>query len=147
MRSKSRSNFEIAITPLIFELERRTKSQNVGNGLAYLSVWHNFRYNVRFKIAPEPRNGGHIENFEIFKIGSFWHKIWKEHHKILHKECFWCSWLHWWRHSVTSKCVPKCAYIHVWIKLSLFVHECFDITSQNFINRCILAEYRALLIF
>ena len=37
-RSKNRSNFEIAITPLIFELDRRTKAQNVGNSMAYLDV-------------------------------------------------------------------------------------------------------------
>ena len=35
MRPKSRSNFENGITPLIFELERRSKAQNVGNGMAY----------------------------------------------------------------------------------------------------------------
>ena len=33
------------------------------------------------------------------------------------------------------------------MKLSYFPHECFDIVSQNFIHRCILAEYRALFIF
>ena len=65
------SNFEIAITPLIFKLERRTKSQNVGNGRAYLGVLLKFRYNFRFNNAPEPQNGDHFENFEIFEIGSF----------------------------------------------------------------------------
>ena len=57
----------------MFELERRTKSQNVGNGMAYLAVGLNFRYNFRFKNAPIPQNGGHFENFEIFGIGSFSH--------------------------------------------------------------------------
>ena len=33
---RNRSNFEIAITPSIFELERRSKSQNVGQGMAIL---------------------------------------------------------------------------------------------------------------
>ena len=33
------------------------------------------------------------------------------------------------------------------MKLSHFPHECFDIASQNFILRRILAEYRALFIF
>ena len=65
------SNFEIAITPLIFELERQTKSQNVGNGMAYLAVGLSFRYNIRFKNAPQPQNGAYFENFEIFEIGSF----------------------------------------------------------------------------
>ena len=65
------SNFEIAITPLIFELESRTKSQNVGNGMAYLAVGLSFRYNFRFKNAPQCQNGSYFENFEIFEIGSF----------------------------------------------------------------------------
>ena len=33
------------------------------------------------------------------------------------------------------------------MKLSHFPHECFDIASQNFIHRGILADYRALFIF
>ena len=70
-RSKSRSNFEIAITPSIFKLERRAKFQNIGNDMAYLGVGLNFRYNFRFKRSPGPQNGGHFENFEILKIGSF----------------------------------------------------------------------------
>ena len=57
----------------MFDLERRTKSQNVGNGMAYIAVGLNFRYNFRFKNAPEPQNGGHFEHFEIFVIGSFSH--------------------------------------------------------------------------
>ena len=72
IRFTNRSNFEIAITPSIFELESRTKSNNIGNDMAYLGVWLNFRYNFRFKRSPWPQNGGHFENFEIFKIGSFW---------------------------------------------------------------------------
>ena len=44
----------------MFELERRTKSQNVGNGMAYLALGLNFRYNFRFKNAPEPLNAGHL---------------------------------------------------------------------------------------
>ena len=52
IRSKNRSNFEIAITPSIFELECRTKSQKVGNGMAYRGVGLNFRYDFRFKRSP-----------------------------------------------------------------------------------------------
>ena len=47
IRSQSRSNFETDISPLIFELERRSKSQNVGNAHGYLSGLFNFRYNLR----------------------------------------------------------------------------------------------------
>ena len=56
--------------------------------MAYLVVGVNFRYNFRFKNVPEPPNGGHFENFEIFEKDSFWYKIWKEHRKSLNKKCF-----------------------------------------------------------
>ena len=46
-RSQNRSNFEIDISPSIFELERRSKAQNVGNAHGYLSGIFNFRYNFR----------------------------------------------------------------------------------------------------
>ena len=46
-RSQSRSNFEIDISPSIFELQRRSKAQNVGNADGYLSGIFNFRYNFR----------------------------------------------------------------------------------------------------
>ena len=44
-RSQSRSNFEIDISPSIFELERQSKVQNVGNANGYLSGIFIFRYN------------------------------------------------------------------------------------------------------
>ena len=71
MRSQNRANIEIAITPSIFELEQRSKAQNVGNDMAYLDVGLNLRYNFQFKNALETQNGGHFENFEIFRIRSF----------------------------------------------------------------------------
>ena len=43
--------------------------------MAYFGVGLNFRYNARFKNAPEPQNGGHFEIFEIFHIGLFWQQI------------------------------------------------------------------------
>ena len=47
IRSQNRSNTEIDISPLIFELLRRSKAQNVGNAHSYLSGIFNFRYNFR----------------------------------------------------------------------------------------------------
>ena len=41
-RSQNRSNFEIDISPSIFELEHRSKPQNVGNAHGYLSGIFNF---------------------------------------------------------------------------------------------------------
>ena len=46
-RSQRRSNFESDISPSIFKLERRSKTQNVGNDHGYLSGLFNFRYNFR----------------------------------------------------------------------------------------------------
>ena len=65
IRSKNRSNFEIAITPSIFELECRTKSQKIGNGMAYCGVGLNFRYNFRFKRSPD------LKMAAILKISKY----------------------------------------------------------------------------
>ena len=46
-RSQNRSNFEIDISPSIFELQRWSKAQNVGNADGYLSGIFSFRYNFR----------------------------------------------------------------------------------------------------
>ena len=46
-RSQNRSNYEIDISPSIFELQRRSKAQNVRNAHGYLSGIINFRYNFR----------------------------------------------------------------------------------------------------
>ena len=46
-RSQNRSNFEIAISPSIFELEHRSKAQNFGNAHGYLSAIFTFRCHVR----------------------------------------------------------------------------------------------------
>ena len=48
-RWQSRSNFQIDISSSIFELEHRTKTQNVGNANGHLSGIFNFRYNFRQK--------------------------------------------------------------------------------------------------
>ena len=57
-----RSNFEIAITPSIVELERRTKAQNVGDSMAYRGIILNFQYNFQFNKLLRPQNGGHLKN-------------------------------------------------------------------------------------
>ena len=52
-RSQSGSNFEIDISPSIFELERRSKAQNIGNANGYLFGIFNFRDNSGEKICRE----------------------------------------------------------------------------------------------
>ena len=71
IRSTSMSDFEIVITLSIVKLERRSKSQNVGNDMAYLIVGLNFRYIFRFRNLLGPQNDDHFENFEIFQIVYF----------------------------------------------------------------------------
>ena len=46
-RSQIKSNFEIAISPSIFELERRSKAQNIRTANGYLPDTFNFRYHFR----------------------------------------------------------------------------------------------------
>ena len=52
-RSQNRSNFEIDISPSIFELQRRSKAQNVANAHGYLSGIFSFQYNFRKKVCRE----------------------------------------------------------------------------------------------
>ena len=85
---KSRSNFEIDISPPIFELQCWSKAENVGKANGYFSGIFNFRYHFRQKICCEP---------------PFW-KFWNIKHSfnLLCKKCFSWWWRHWWRHRVAS---------------------------------------------
>ena len=87
-RVKKIGHFEIAITSLIFEIQRRSKAQSVGISMTYLVVWPKVRYHFRCKNSPWPQNGGHFEMFKIFQIGSFWHQIWKDCRKLFPKRIF-----------------------------------------------------------
>ena len=56
IRSKRRrSNFEIGITSPIFELERRSKPQNVGHALGFPAIVLNFWWHFRRKTSPNPK--------------------------------------------------------------------------------------------
>ena len=102
-RSQNRSNFESHISPSIFELERRSKAQNVGNAHGYLSGLFNFRYNFRQKSLSRAQNNGHFENFEILNTASIWPQICKDRPKLCQTKVFSWWWRHRWRHRVTSK--------------------------------------------
>ena len=62
IRSKSRSNFEIVITSLIFELEHRSKAQNVGHALGFLIMCSTSGDISDEKVCPSPT----ISSFWIF---------------------------------------------------------------------------------
>ena len=51
----------------MFELERRTKSLNVGNGMAYLDVGLNFRYNFRLKSSPDHKMVAILKILKYFR--------------------------------------------------------------------------------
>ena len=87
-RSQSRSTFEIDISPSIFELERRSKAQNVGNARGYLFGIFNFRYNFRWKSLSRAQNGGHFENSDILNTASIRPQIWKDRPKLYQKKFF-----------------------------------------------------------
>ena len=105
-RSQSKSIFEIVITLLIFEQERRSKYLNLGNSMGYLFTPLPVQLPVeRFGWTSKWRP---FWKFEIYTIGSFWHKICNA--IIPEKRSFWRRRWQRWRHSVTSK---SAFYIHV----------------------------------
>ena len=84
-RSQNRSNFEIDISPSIFELQRRSKTQNIGNAHGYLSGIFSLRYDFRLKSLLRVKKGGH---FEILNTASVWPQIWKDRPKLCKKSIF-----------------------------------------------------------
>ena len=91
MRSQSGSNFEIDISPSMFQLERWSKAQNVGNANSYISGIFSFRYNFWWKSLSRAQNGGHFENFEILNTASIWPQIWKDRSKLYAPQGFFCG--------------------------------------------------------
>ena len=77
IRSKSRSHFEIIITSLIFELERRSETQNVGHAL---SLFDNTK---KFTPAPQFR---HLKVFWNIHAASIWHQVFKDRPKLCKKK-------------------------------------------------------------
>ena len=88
IRSKSWSNFEIVITSLIFELEHRSKVQNVGHALGFFDNVFNFRWPFRRKRSPQPYNFVILIFFEILIAASIWHQVLKDRPKLCKKKYF-----------------------------------------------------------
>ena len=109
-RLKSRSNFLIAITLLILELEGGSKAPIVGNAFGYWGNLLNFRWHFPWKSCLGPQYLIKFENFEFFNIALVWHQIWKDNHKLSSKKYCWRCWRHPWRHSPASNLA---FYIHV----------------------------------
>ena len=70
-RSENKPSFEIAISPSIFELECRSKAQNVGNAYGYLSGIFNFRYQFwnnkhSFNLTSDVKRSSQIMQKNIF---------------------------------------------------------------------------------
>ena len=112
-RSKSRSNFEITVTPSIFELQRRSKAQNLGNAPGYQYSIPNFRWHSRRKNSPGPQNFVTFENFKILKISEGSINLTSDMEQSYAnnpRKSISCSWRHQWRHIMTTK---SAFYIHV----------------------------------
>ena len=100
-RSKNRSDFEIAITSLICELERRSKAQSVGHTLGYpdnvLNLWWHFRRETSLR----PYNFLILKILEIecsFNLTSNMERS----SQIIQEQLFLWRWCHGWRHRETS---------------------------------------------
>ena len=68
-RSQSRSNFEIDISASMFELERRSKAQNVGNTHGYLFTYSTSGITSGEKVCCE------LKMTAILKILIYWTKL------------------------------------------------------------------------
>ena len=145
--SKSRSNLEITITPSIFELQRQSKAQNVGNLLGYQYNIPNFRWLSRRKSSPGPQNFVTFENFNILKISkgslNLTSDMERSYAKNPRKSIFMLM-----TPPVTSHHDDKISLIFSCLnEISTFSrinHERFDRSSLFFTHRCILTQYRSL---
>ena len=73
IRFQNRSKIWTAIALSVFELEHRSKAQNVTNAHSYLCSIFKFQFHFRQKISSRPQNGGHFENVKISNTASIWH--------------------------------------------------------------------------
>ena len=86
IRSKSRSNFKIAETPLVFIVQRGNKYFLNLQLKANVGGIFNIRCHFRYENASEVKNSGHFEFVEIFQIASILHQIWKDHTQIIQEK-------------------------------------------------------------
>ena len=107
--TQSRSNFEIDISPSIFQLESRSELKMSGMLVAILLVYSTSGVTSGKKSLLRPQNGGHSENFIKWNAASFWPQMWKEMMPNDAKKVFSWWWRHRWRYRVASK---SALYIH-----------------------------------
>ena len=131
-RSQSRSNFESYISPSIFELERRSKAQNVRNAHGYLSGITSGK-----KSLSRAQNSGHFENFEILNTASIWPQIWKDRPKLCLKSIFMMM-----NSSMTSQGGLKIGLLYFFINeiitFFMITKQRAKISSLNFLCICFI---------
>ena len=117
-RSKSWSNWKIAITRLIFNVQRRKAYWHnlwaIGHFSNALQFWFRFRYEYQQRRHPAlflQLNG-------TYMVASIWLQIWNLRGKLCQMQQFLCLWRHCWRLSRSSK----------W---PLFIHCIFPGVSAN----------------
>ena len=144
------SNFKITRTPLIFELQRRSKAQNVDNALLYQYSIPNFRWHSRRRSSPGPQNFVTFENFKILKISkgslNLTSDMERSYANNPRKSIFMLM-----TSPVTSHHDDKISLLYSCLnEISTFSrinHERFDISSLFFTHIGILAQYRNLYCF
>ena len=138
-RAKIMSNFRIAITPLILELERRSTAQNAGNDLGYLVnityfLWH-------FSEKSELWSHYSVASKKILIQYSFYYTsemkkktICKTCMKIFSNADDVSDDVTEWRQSRPSKFMFKLS-LHICFAITL---KRFQVWSSNFMYRCSL---------
>ena len=83
-RSQSRSIFKNDIS--LFELERRSRAQNIGNTNVYFMLYLISNITSGKISLLRALNGRHFEIFEILNVASIWPHIWKDRPKFCQKK-------------------------------------------------------------
>ena len=134
IRFQNRSKIWTAIALSVFELEHRSKAQNVTNAHSYLCSIFKFQFHFRQKNSSRPQNGGHFENVKISNTASIWHYKWKDHPKLCKKNIFMVMTLSMtseWPHSSFS------IFLYEWKKyIFVITEEWIKISSSNLVYIC-----------
>ena len=99
-RSQNRSNFEIAISPSIFQLEHESKLKMSEMLMAIFLVYSTSSITFGKKVCRELKMAAILK---IFKHSFNLISVMKRSSQIMPKKFFSWWWRHWWRHRVALK--------------------------------------------
>ena len=137
IRTPNKSKLWTAIAPSIFQLEHRSKAQNVTNANGYPYSIFKFRCHFRYKISSRPENGGHSENVKYQTHLQFDIKNEKIIPNCARKNIFRVM-----ASSITSqsdlKVVSVYSFMNEKIKIFVITEERTKISSLNVVHICII---------